>query len=61
MTAIEFCQNVGLTPRELQNWIETGLIQAELVVIPGAAGGTGSSPPARSSGRASSKRCTPKA
>jgi hypothetical protein len=35
MTTIEFCQNVGLTPRELQNWIETGLIQAELVVIPG--------------------------
>jgi DNA-binding transcriptional MerR regulator len=35
MTTIEFCQNVGLTPRELQNWIENGLLEAELVVIPG--------------------------
>jgi hypothetical protein len=38
MTSIEFCESAGLTPRELQNWLETGLIQAELVVIPGAAG-----------------------
>jgi DNA-binding transcriptional MerR regulator len=38
MTSIEFCESTGLTPRELQNWIENGLIQAELVVIPGAAG-----------------------
>jgi hypothetical protein len=38
MTSIEFCESTGLTPRELQNWLESGLLQAELVVIPGAAG-----------------------
>jgi DNA-binding transcriptional MerR regulator len=38
MTSIEFCQSAGLTPRELQNWLESGLLEAELVVIPGAAG-----------------------
>ena len=38
MTTIEFCQSAGLTPRELQNWLENGLLQAELVVIPGDAG-----------------------
>jgi DNA-binding transcriptional MerR regulator len=38
MTSIEFCESTGLTPRELQNWLETGLLEAELVVIPGVIG-----------------------
>jgi DNA-binding transcriptional MerR regulator len=38
MTAIEFCRSAGLTPRELQSWLEFGLLEAELVVIPGATG-----------------------
>jgi DNA-binding transcriptional MerR regulator len=38
MTSIEFCESTGLTPRELQNWLESGLLQPELVVIPGVIG-----------------------
>jgi DNA-binding transcriptional MerR regulator len=36
MTTTEFCECTGLTPRELQNWLENGLLEAdEMVSIPG--------------------------
>jgi DNA-binding transcriptional MerR regulator len=36
MTTTEFCECTGLTPREVQNWLESGLLEAdEMVGIPG--------------------------
>jgi hypothetical protein len=31
MTTAEFCASNGLTPRELQNWLEAGLLEADMV------------------------------
>jgi hypothetical protein len=31
MTTTELCESTGVTPRELQNWIENGLLDAEMV------------------------------
>jgi hypothetical protein len=31
MASIEFCRTAGLTERELQNWIDNGLLDAERV------------------------------
>jgi len=31
MNTTEFCASAGLTSRELQNWIENGLLDAEMV------------------------------
>jgi hypothetical protein len=31
MTTAEFCASFGLTPREVQTWIENGLLDAEMV------------------------------
>jgi hypothetical protein len=31
MTTAELCESAGLTPRELQNWIENGLLDVEMV------------------------------
>ena len=38
MTTEQLCQSGGLTARELQSWLENGRLEAELVIIPGAAG-----------------------
>jgi DNA-binding transcriptional MerR regulator len=37
MTTTKFCESAGLTPRELQNWIDAGLLEADEMV--GRAGG----------------------
>jgi hypothetical protein len=31
MTTTELCESAGLNPRELQNWLENGLLDAEMV------------------------------
>ena len=31
----EFCESSGLAPRELRRWLETGLLEAETIGIPG--------------------------
>jgi hypothetical protein len=31
MTTTEFCASAGLTPREVQNWLENGLLEADMV------------------------------
>jgi hypothetical protein len=38
MTTSELCTSRGLTAREVQNWIERGLLKAELVTQPGSGG-----------------------
>jgi DNA-binding transcriptional MerR regulator len=35
MTTEQLCQSAPLTPRELQSWLETGLLEPEMVGIPG--------------------------
>ena len=35
MTTHELCESSGLTSRELERWVETGLLKAELVGTPG--------------------------
>jgi hypothetical protein len=35
MTTAQFCQAAGLTAREVQNWLNNGLLKAELVSQPG--------------------------
>jgi DNA-binding transcriptional MerR regulator len=35
MTTNEFCESSGLAPRELRRWLETGLLEAETIGIPG--------------------------
>jgi len=39
MTTIELCESTGLTPRELQNWIENGLLEPAGMVERSAGGG----------------------
>ena len=34
MTTEQLCQSVGLTSRELQSWLESGLLEPEMVGIP---------------------------
>ena len=34
MTTEQVCQSVGLTPRELKSWLESGLLEPEMVGIP---------------------------
>jgi hypothetical protein len=41
MTTIELCESTGLTPRELQNWIENGLLEPAGMVGRSAGGGVG--------------------
>jgi DNA-binding transcriptional MerR regulator len=36
MTTNEFCESSGLAPRELRRWLETGLLEAETIGIPGS-------------------------
>jgi hypothetical protein len=31
MTTTELCASAGLTPRELQNWLDNGLVEADMV------------------------------
>jgi hypothetical protein len=35
MTTNEFCESSGLAPRELRRWLETGLLEADTIGIPG--------------------------
>jgi hypothetical protein len=34
-TTLELCESVGLSRRQLQSWLDTGLLEAETVGIPG--------------------------
>jgi DNA-binding transcriptional MerR regulator len=38
MTTLELCESTGLTAREVQNWLNNGLLKAELVNQPGSGG-----------------------
>jgi hypothetical protein len=35
MTTLELCESVGLSRRQLQCWLDTGLLEAETIGIPG--------------------------
>jgi hypothetical protein len=47
MTTTELCESAGLTPRELQNWINKGLLDAEKVGRTSIGGPAGNSPRTR--------------
>jgi DNA-binding transcriptional MerR regulator len=38
MNTTELCASAGLTPRELQNWLESGLLEADMVGRPTGGG-----------------------
>jgi hypothetical protein len=35
MTTLELCESAGLTQYQVQSWLETGLLEAETIGIPG--------------------------